>query len=191
MSFFTTSDGEPIEQVTEFANTGIQPLIPAGTQLLCAIAGATWEDATNFDNEYINIMLHVVQRGDYKDFIVNHKLRVNDNEPKKKDKALKMLMAYDTNCKGGLLATDKAGKKITDAVLARALNGGEIVATFDVWEQEGNDGVLRTGNWVRAIGPKPKSIQAQDAAIQKQADGQQPAQTHIPADDDYNDDIPF
>lgn len=187
MSFFKDSEGNTLEQTTEFVSGGLQPLIPAETQLLCAIAGATWEPETQYKGRTVKIMLHVVEKGEYKNFIVNDNLKVFDADPKKADKALNKLMTYDTLCKKRLFAADKAGKDIVDdnGLLARALNGGELVATFDVWELTGSDGVVRTGNWVRSIGPKPKAMQEEDKHIEKQAQSTQEAL------DDFDADIPF
>jgi hypothetical protein len=159
-----------IERSTEFASGGIQKLIPEGTVLLCNIASVSIEPATQYNNEHIKIALHVVEKGEYKDFVVNHKIQVNDDNAEKREKALKLLLTYDTNCKGALAKADDEGKDILDGlVLSRALNGGSVMATFDTWSMDGSDGVTRTGNWVRKISPAPKSVRAQDAAIEKAA----------------------
>lgn len=187
MSFFTLSSGEPIESINSFENGGRQEIIPTGTQLLCDIVGAKWAESDGYNSRHIVIDLLVVQSGRYQYYTVKHKLHVNDLTDKKKDKALQMLMAYDTLCKGYLVKADAAGKEITDAVLAKALVGGEVVATFDVWETERADGTTMSGNWVRAIGPKSKLEQAKDKQVMAKA--KQVAEES--GTDDFDDEIPF
>jgi hypothetical protein len=186
MSFFTLSNGESLEAINKFENSGRQGIIPAGTQLICDIVAAKWAPADSRNEEHIVIDLFVVQAGQYKGYTVKHKLHVNDLDDKKKDKALRMLMAYDTLCKGLLLKADQAGKEITDAILAKALVAGEVCATFDVWETERADGTTMTGNWVRAIGPKSKVEQAKDKKIMEKA-----KQVAEELDADFEDEIPF
>jgi hypothetical protein len=196
MSFFINSNGEQIEQGTEFITSGIQPLIPSGTKLLVAIASSEWTEPNNFNDGAVKIGLHVVERGPYKDFLVYDNLKVTDADSKKRDKAIKKLLTYDTLCSGLLAKADKAGKDIMGdtTLLERALNGGELVATFDVYEFEGSDGVTRSGNWVRAIGPKPNKLQEEDKAIERKAKSQAPAQVAKPSQvihEDLDDDITF
>ena len=194
-NFFKTTDGEELEASTEAVAGGLQPLIPVGTKLLCAIASVEVEPEDDYgNNEHVVIMLHVTERGEYKDFTVNHKLHVNDDKAKKADKARETLLAYDANCKGELLKKAKAGQNIMDAAtLSLALNGGEVTAEFDVWEMKRQERennkfvfddngdpvmVTRTGNWVRGIYPVTK-----DNNIEEQAEIQPPTQT-APIDDD-------
>lgn len=159
MSFFTKSTGDSVEQTTEFTNTGLQALIPDGTQLLCAIAGASWEPESQFKGKTVKVMLHVIQAGKFKDFIVNDSLKLFDNKASVADKALEKLMCYDAICSGQLYAADKNGKPIQDnnELLARALNGGEVLVTFAEYSIDRDDGTKITGNWVRGINAKPKS----------------------------------
>jgi hypothetical protein len=169
-NFFITDDGEELQPTTEFVNTGLQPLIPDGTPLHCAIAGATWEAATDFKNQRIEILLHVIEKGPYKGFIVKDTVKVFDDKVSIRDKAKTKLMTYDTLCKGLLLKASKTGKDIVNdnGLLARALNGGEVMATFaeyDIVNPNGSDNF--TGNWVRVIEAKGK--RAEDAHIIKQA----------------------
>ena len=191
-NFFKTTDGEELEASTEAVAGGLQPLIPVGTKLLCAIASVEVEPEDDYgNNEHVVIMLHVTERGEYKDFTVNHKLHVNDDKAKKADKARETLLAYDANCKGELLKKARAGQNIMDAAtLSLALNGGEVMTEFDVWEMErqerdknnkpvfDDDGepvmVKFSGNWVRGIYPITK-----DNNIEEQAKTQQPTQTNI------------
>ena len=191
-NFFKTTEGKELEPSTEAVAGGLPPLIPVGTKLLCAIASVEVEPEDDYgNNEHVVIMLHVTERGEYKDFTVNHKLHVNDDKAKKADKARETLLAYDANCKGELLKKARAGQNIMDAAtLSLALNGGEVMTEFDVWEMErqerdknnkpvfDDDGepvmVKFSGNWVRGIYPITK-----DNNIEEQAKTQQPTQTNI------------
>jgi len=192
MSFFTNSNGQALTATTEVETGGLQPLIPANAKLLCAVAGVTIEPASQYNNEHIKITLHVTQDGKYKDFTIPHKLQVNHDERAKRDKAIEMLLAYDTNCGGKLMEMDQAGRPFMDAnTLSRALNGGEVLATFDIWEMDGDDGSKRSGNWVRGI--SAPATTTTDQHIIKQAQNQ--PNTPIappPVEDGFNnDDIPF
>lgn len=201
--FFTKSTGEAIEPTTEYVGGGFQSLIPEGTQLHVAIAGATWEEATAYKNKRVEVLLHVVEKGQYKDFIVKDTIKLFDDKASISDKAQEKLMTYDTLCKGVILKTARAGKDIEDdnGLLARALNGGELMATFSIWKMENGkwDGVnpddeFVTGNWVKSIGPLAKKIQDENKHIEKKAKEQPNATVApLPIDgfDDYDSEIPF
>jgi len=185
MSFFQKSDGTAVEKKNTASVGGFQKLIPDGTQLQCAIAGAVWAEKQN--KKVVLVTLHVTEPGPYRNFKVDHALKVFDDKDKTRDAALDMLMTYDTLCKGELAKADAAGKSIVDnnPLLARALNGGTLIATFAEWEiPNEKTGEIMTGNWVRGIAPKPG---ARDEA--KAADVKAESQGMIP--DDFDDDIPF
>ena len=191
MTFFKRTDGSSVEPQTSAAVGGFQSLIPDGTQLHCSIAGVQCENATDRSNQHIVVTLHVTEPGPYRNFTVAHKLHVLDNSDKKRDKAIEMLATYDTLCRGALLKADKEGKVIMDnMLLARSLNGGNVLATFGVWEMENkNTGETMTGNWVREIkAAKPVAEEKAEAAeLDKKAESQgldEPV-------DDYDDDIVF
>jgi hypothetical protein len=171
MAFFTTSTGEAIEASNTYEVARFQALIPDGTKLLTNIVSAEWVEATDFNNESVKIGLFVVEPGNYYEYVVYDNLRVNDKNPKKADKAIVKLMTYDTLCKGLLSKADNAGKDISgdNNLLEKALNGGEILATFDVWEMEGKDGVMRSGNWVSKIEPAPKKVRQENKRIEEMA----------------------
>ncbi len=190
MSFFTLSNGETIEAISKFENSGFQSLIPEGTQLICDIVAAKWVMADKRNNSHIVIDLYVIKPGPYKGYTVKHKLHVMDESDNKRDKALQMLMAYDTLCKGLLVKADNAGKlgSMNDPLLSKALVGGEIAATFAIWEAERDDGSKMQGNWVRAIGPKSKVEQAKDKQIMEKA---KQVVEENDFDDDDDDGIPF
>jgi len=193
MTFFKKSDGSNIDPQTSASVGGFQPIIPDSTQLRCAIAGAQWEAATANANKHIIVTLHVTEPGAYRNFTVAHKLHVLDDSDKKRDKALEMLMTYDTLCRGALLKADREGKTITDnnPLLARSLNGGNVLATFGVWEMENKStGEVMTGNWVREIkAAKPVAEEKAEAAeMDKKAESQGMDE---PVDDYDDSDIPF
>jgi len=188
MTFFKKSDGSAVVKSTSADTGGFQKLIPEGTQLQCAIAGAVWAPATRNASDHIVITLHVTEPGPYRNFAVDHKIHVLDASDKKRDKALDMLMTYDTLCKGELAKADAAGKNLMgdNGLLARSLNGGVLVATFAVWEIENEKtNEIMSGNWVRAICAKPGA--REDA---KEADKKADAVGAVdPEEDDFE--IPF
>jgi hypothetical protein len=96
-------------------------------------------------------------------------------------------MVYDTLSKSLLQKADKANRDITgdDSLLDKAIVGAEVMATFEVWEIEGSDGVMRSGNWIRSVSSAAKQIEEEDKAIIKQS------KTQIDPDLDFNDSLPF
>jgi len=200
MTFFKRTDGSTVEPQSSASVGGFQSLIPDGTQLHCSIAGVQWEDANRKDNKHIIITLHVTEPGAYRNFTVAHKLHVFDKLDKKRDKAIEMLATYDTLCRGALLKADKEGKAIVDnnTLLARSLNGGNVLATFGVWEMEVDDkdenGMVigkrtMTGNWVREL--KAAKPVAEEKAEAVELDKKAESQGLDEPVDDYDDDIVF
>jgi hypothetical protein len=192
-NFFTSSTGEELEQSESFESSGLQKLIPEGTELLCAVVSATWEPETTYKNKTVLVLLHVLEKGQYKDFIIKDSIKVFDDKPSKADAAKTKLLAYDSMGKGLLYKHAKAGKDFEDdsATLGRALIGVEVMATFaeyDMPSSNGGDNI--TGNWVRKIAPKPKALQREDAHIERQAKSQPNAPVHD-VNADFDDDIEF
>jgi len=185
MSFFQKSDGTPVEKKNTASVGGFQKLIPDGTQLQCAIAGAVWAEKQG--KKVALITLHVTEQGPYRNFKVDQALKVFDDKDKTRDAALDMLMTYDTICKGELAKADAAGKSIVDnnPLMARALNGGTVIATFAEWEMENNNtGEIMKGNWVRGIAPKQGAREEAKAADVK-------AESQGYFDPNFEEDIPF
>lgn len=186
MSFFTTSNGETIEAQSSVETSGIQDIIPDGTKLECHVIEAKWMPEDNHNNEHILIRLHVTQPGKYRDFLLNHKLHVKDDNPKKSDRSRSFLAAYDGFGKGLLKAADKEGRAFSDALLSRALVGVGLIATVAVWtrtnESTGED--VPAGNWVRGISQLSKKVQEAHKRIEEKAKSQ-------PESADFDDDIPF
>ena len=188
MAFFTDSSGTEIQPSTEFVGGGFQPLIPTGTELRCLIAAANWEEPTDwYDASLAKVMLMVIEHGPYRNFTVFDKIKCADPDAKKADKAITKLMTYDTLCKGLLLKSDKAGKAIiaNDSLLEKALVGGEVIATFNVWEMENErTGKIMTGNNVTKISSAAKVIQLEDKKIIEKAENHD-------TDFDFDDSILF
>ncbi len=187
MSFF-----QDIETKDEVETGGLQGIIPANTKLECAVVSAGWIPETQHANEAIELKLHVLQPGPYKDYIVGHKLHVKDDSEKKAKRGKEFLASYDAKGKGLLRQADAAGKNFTDALLARALVGVKVMATFDIWEKDvEKNGVMVKepgGNWVRAIGNVSKTERARDAQIERKAEE---VKAEMDLDDFDDSEIPF
>lgn len=186
-NFFTTSDGSAIEQTDSFENSGVQKLIPSGTQLHASVLESTWEPETQYANEHVLIRWYITEKGEYNGFTIKQKLHVLDNESKKADKAKTQLMVIDTNAKGELNKLANLGKFEVgnNLQLSRALNGANALLTLDVYDMPSNNGGDNmTGNWVRKIAPVSKAQKQEDSHVEQQAKTKTPI-------DDYDDQIPF
>jgi len=126
--------------------------MPEGTQVLASIAEVEW---TNYEGDtYISAQWDVLKPDEFNNRKVFQKIKVLDQDPKKAEKAKKMLAAIDKNASGGKLMA--LGKKPTDMDLIRNLVGKPMVLKLGVWEM--ND---KSGNWVQCIAPKtPEPIPA-------------------------------
>lgn len=173
MSFFTTSDNKAIEKVgsMEMGGGDIEP-IPAKTQVLAAPDEAKWDEYDG--DEYINLRWNILAPKEYANRKIFHKLKVYDFDPKKSDKAKRMLAAIDTNAGGKLLAS---GECPTDESLTRCLVNKPMVLMLQVWEME-RDGETKRGNWISAVSPRQKG-------------GKEPEPVKVPEPDDEDDNIPF
>ncbi len=165
-------------------------LIPSGTVLNVAIAEALMQDADNYNAEHIKIVLHVTE-GEYKGEMINHKLKINADKQNTKDKAIDFLLAYDANAKSELQKADAKGQNIMqNNVLSRALCGTRLAVEVDVWEIDGDDGSVRSGNHVTKIMPSQSDLAIMDAAPLAVNDGS--ASEGSEQDNNFNDDdIPF
>jgi len=198
MSFFQKSDGSAVEKKNTASVGGFQKLIPDGTQLQCAIAGAVWNPPTDYYNKHISVQLHVTEAGVYRGFKHDHKLHVFDKDPKKKDKAFDILMAYDQICKGLISKADDEGKEIVgdNGLLNRALSGGCVIVTFGVFtptDRATGEPELRTNGSVKEIQivnkiqPKPgASEEAKAADVKAESQGMKPADKYADYDDDLD-----
>ena len=190
MSFF-----ENIEATNEYIVSMAPNLIPDDTTLEVAIASAEWTEPTDFKGITVKIGLHVVTPGEFQDELVFDTIKVFDTDDKKRKKARTKLLTYDNLCKGVLAKANAAGKAIDfdNTLLERALLGGSLMATFNIWElpvpKRGKSGEMETinGNWVSAIKPLPKKVRQENANIEKQPK----SQPQVDADVEFDDSIPF
>jgi hypothetical protein len=143
--------------------------IPAGTQVKAAI------DEVKFDSwegdEYISARWTVLAPAEYKNRKVFQKLRVQDANSKKADKAKRMLAAIAVNAGGGLLKVADPN----DADLQKHLMMKPMALKLDVWEINGN-----SGNWVMAVAP-----------LKKKEDATPEPQPEPVNDDDDDGELPF
>lgn len=184
MSFWNLSDGENVDTNNGEFETGsgnIEP-IPDNTEVLAVCDEAKWDETTRA-GQFISLRWTVVKPADYKNRKVFQKIRVEDEDPKKADKAKRMLAAIDANAGGKLVAS---GQAPTDENLTKCLTNKPMVLRLQVWELEGDDGNTRTGNWVSRVAPK-------SSGGQKPAPNQEPDPVTPPqqAEDDDLDKIPF
>ena len=116
--------------------------IPAGTQLKACIDDAAWDD---YEGEiFINLTWSVLE-GEHTNRKVFQKIRVRDGDPKKRDKALRMLAAIDANCGGKLM---ESGAEPDDNALQSSLVNKPMLIKVDVWEMKDFK-----GNWVQKVAP--------------------------------------
>lgn len=174
MSFFNFD--EPVTGNFETGGGDIEP-IPSKTQVLAAPDEAKWVSPSNGDPDYIEIRWAVLKPAEYANRKIFHKLRVNDSDKKKAEKARRMLAAIDANAGGKLMA---AGVEPTDESLTVNLVNKMMMLMLQVWEME-IDGQTKRGNWVSAVSPKgePPAVQRAAPVAEKAA----------PAN--FDDDIPF
>ena len=179
MSFWNLSDNNPVEKTGSFESGGgdIEP-IPAKTQVLFA------PDEAKFDSydgeEYISIRWNILQPKEYSNRKIFQKIRVFDRDPKKADKAKRMLAAIDINAGGKLLAS---GEAPNEESLTRCLVNKPMLGLLQVWELTTEDGSKKKGNWVSAVSPRNNGGPAKAPEVKTQA----PAQTN----NDFDDDIGF
>ena len=187
MSFFTTSDNKAIEKSATFEAGGgdIEP-IPAKTQVLAAPDEAKWDDYEG--DEYVSLRWNILQPKEYANRKIFQKLRVCDVDPKKADKAKRMLAAIDTNAGGKLLAS---GERPTDESLTRCLVNKPMVLLLQVWKiDKERDGTpipaadQKSGNWIGAVSPRKAGAAA------KPEPKPEPVKEEPAAADEF-DDIPF
>lgn len=192
MSFWNLSDGKTTEKsgTMEMGGGDIAP-IPAKTQVLGAPEEAKWDSYEG--DEYISIRWNVLQPKEFSNRKIFQKIRVMESDPKKADKAKRMLAAIDTNAGGKLLAS---GEKPTDESLTRCLVNKPMVLMLQVWEiDKERDGTpippadVKRGNWISAVSPRKGAV----ASTTKEEAKPEPvaAPAPAPAEDDFSDDVPF
>lgn len=160
MSFWNLSDGQQAQQQETFDMGGgdIEP-IPAGTQLKAFAEEAKWEEHNG--ERKIKIKWDVIE-GEYKGRKVFQNIKVCDADSKKRDKAIKMLSAVDTNSGGGLM---KIGAEPSDMDLQVNLCNKPMALLVQIWKIEDEvTGEIKTGNWVGAVSPLHRKQPVQQTA---------------------------
>ena len=154
MSFWTTEALASTGSI-ETGGGDIEP-IPAKTQVKAAIDEAKW-DTTFSGDEIISLRWTVLAPAEYKNRKVFQKVRVNDSDTAKAEKAKKMLGAIAVNAGGGLL---KLAGTPTDSDLQKHLLNTPMALLLQVWKLKPEDGGDEmTGNWISSVSPlksKPK-----------------------------------
>lgn len=193
MSFWDLDDGtSAVTGEKEFtAATNDFDVIPKGTSVLVMIEDASWKDAYQATEQFVNLKVRVVKPEAYANRVLFFKLWVDDLDPgvktngvfdadkakAKRTKHKKMLMAIDANAKGRLA---KMTARMDDDQLAVSLVGGQFVATLGVWDKDEGGVKVPGGNWLMAA--KPKTAEITEVAK---------AKTKPSAPIDLDDDVPF
>lgn len=146
MSFWNTSDNQQATETDGNVDNGggnLEP-IPGNTLLRAMVSEAGFDEYEG--DQYIKLRWDVVD-GEYKGRVIFHKLRVFDSDPKKADKAKRMLAAIAYNAGGKLLEIAEP----TDADLQLHLVNKPMLIKVQVWEIETDSGETKRGNWVSAV----------------------------------------
>ncbi len=186
MSFFQLSDNSQFDTTGSFEMGGgkIEP-IPNNTQVKAIIDEAKWD--TYNDDRYISLRWSIIE-GEYLNRKIFQKIKVCEADSQKKDKALRMLAAIDTNAGGGLM---KLGYEPTDMDLAANLTNKPQAILLQVWEMTKDNGEEISGNWVSMVAPVGKQFAS---AAKPKAPQQQAAQGQAPQAqqaEGFDDDIGF
>jgi len=177
MSFFNFN--EKVDGTFD-SGGGMEP-IPNNTDVLAAPDEARWDEYDGV--RHISLRWSVIAPKEYKNRKVFQKIRVEDSDPKKAEKAKRMLAAIDVNAGGKLM---KANEVPTDKSLTMALVNKPMVLKVMKWEipsEQSNDGQHREGNWISAVSPRKSSEPVEPVAA--------PEPEPAPVEDDFEDDIPF
>lgn len=168
MSFWTTTEGEGIQATGEYeAPSGSFDVFPDKTDLMAYIDEIKWQEGKPEygGGRYINYRICVTAPEVYKNRKSYFKLWVdaaNPNPNKQGDKAQKqvdkdkrLLAAMAVNAGGGLLTLSH---EPTDDDLARELTQKPMIFKMGMWEMEGDNGEMRSGNYVMAVSPASKGV---------------------------------
>ncbi len=175
MSFFNLSTGEQAQNTGAFeAVEAIKP-IPNGTQASALISEAKWDEYQGV--RYINLKWEIIE-GEYKGRIIFQKVKVGEADPKKRDRAIKMLGAIDANAGGGLM---RAGVEPDDFALQNNLLSKPMIIRTQVWEIDD-----KKGNWIDAVAPMNRGQQPVAQPVQQTQQAAPPA-----FDNTHSQDIDF
>lgn len=169
-NFWQLSDGSQFDNSGDFEAGNTLAPIPDGSTLYAAIKEAKWESYEG--EEFIKVQWQILKPQEYNNRVVFQKIRVNEKDKTKRDKALRMLNAIDINS-GSKLPRDR---EPADVDLAQCWTRKMMTIKVKVWEQNGN-----SGNWIVAVSSPRKE------ATPTPTKPTQPAQLPDMADDN----IPF
>jgi len=155
MSFWAIENNTEAENLGQFEmGSGEITPIPNKTQVLAFIDEVKWDEYEG--DSYISARWNVIKPDEYKNRKIFQKIRVNDNDAKKSEKAKRMLMAIDFNAKGGLVAS---GKEPTTEMMQSKLTNKPMVIMLQIWAiEDKNTGEMKRGNWVSAVSPKGDGV---------------------------------
>ena len=169
MTFFKDTNGKALKASSTFS-PGITLPIPDNSQLVCTVSSAKWVTG---EKSHVAIEIMVSQPGPHKGRLVRSKLSYADSDTVKAEKALKMLLTFDSIGNKLLSKADSEGEKIigNDNLLKRSIVGAKAIVTFGVWELERDDGSTMTGNWIREVRPAvaDKEIEENNKSTSKYA----------------------
>lgn len=192
MSFWNLSDGASAASGEKEYSAGggdFEPL-PKGTNVLVVVEDASWKEAYQRDEKFVNLKVRVMKPEGYANRVLFFKLWIDDldsgttghdKQIAKRDKHKRMLMAIDANAKGRLA---KLTACPTGEQLSMALIGAQFVATLGVWDKDdGAGGKTPGGNWLMTARPKTAEV----------SPGPAPKRAPVKAAfaDDLDDDVPF
>ena len=163
-NFWEVSTGETVENNGTFDGGGgsFEPL-PDGTTIHGLCDNAEWNEYDGVKS--ISLSWEVLE-GEFKGRKIFQKVRVNELDSKKRDRAIKMLGAIDSNAGGELR---KLAKEPSDMDLSTALVNKSMLLKLGVWDLNG-----KKGNWVMAVSPSgsasPVPAKTATAAVSKDGD---------------------
>lgn len=159
MSFFKLSEGQ-LNTTGSFAvSTDIEPM-PKDTQVKALADEAKWDEYQG--ERYISIRWNVLAPKQFANRKIFQKLKVEQSDVKKRDKAIQMLAAIDANCGGKLMA---AGVEPTNDSMQKNILMKPMVLLLDVWDMDG-----KKGNWIKAVSGSTSKQEPAVAPVQTKAD---------------------
>jgi hypothetical protein len=118
-------------------------LIPKNTKLRAKIESAGW-DNNGKDDYFIIIKWRISEPGEHHGKIIRQKLHIEDIDPEKKKRALKMLATINTICGAPLQLHE--WRNPNEIELHKALSGKEMTIKIGVWEIN-----EKTGNYIVGV----------------------------------------
>lgn len=149
MSFFGLSDGTIANAATFDMGGGDIETIPAKTELLAVIDEAKWDSYEG--QRHISLRWAVMQPQAYANRKVFQKLKIEEPDSSKRDKAKRMMFAIDVNA-GGKIA--QSGREPNDQDLMVGLCNKPMMIKVGVWEMEDKS---KRGNWIMSVAPRTSS----------------------------------